>query len=1013
MLLCALLLQVMVFVTPVRAARAANPCAGTVSDFEWQSGDFVTGGRFVSGGDGQARVSFRFALDASAAAGDGFTLTLPDELVVLGHEADIPLSIEGVEVGRGHWSGKTAQFVFNSQIEKYGDVSGQAWFTVGWDRARITTSGQSYRMTFTGCRGSGTLDGEYLADGPSGTSQGSGKTGRLPEGNELGNWTVFVATTRTDVYEPLVIEDSNGPGYELLCEGVTVSDRTPAPHTAIKDTPIDSARWSCSPKSGGGVVISFKPLSDGRYQPARESLMIEIPWRATAQIADLDDVVNTARISVAENGKPKDVTGKILIPRQGGDATGYRAKFTIEKKTTGDGAPSDARFEFEYKCLADEFISLPGIRAGERTAEVSTRSSATCIIREKDLPHNATLSLDVVSGGASVSPVDGGFAVTFAKNAQSEVRLLATNHYRQETGTFKVRKAVEANGAAVPEAFTVRYDCGDGSKTLVVPANGTWAQSEPIAAGATCRLSEDERSAASAGYRLDARFSDASVTIVGGRTSEVTLTNTYTQIRGGFKIKKTVDAPQGAPVPAQFPFHYECRHGLTPVASGDLLIAGDGRAHDAGVSVPVGSQCTVTEKTADPAVRVDGYTLEGSPRAGSGAVETTLMIDEDPVTVDTAVFLNTYTRDAGTFSVKKTATQEAVGHRFSFAYTCSLNGQPLPNGSGRIAAVAGGEAVGVGAQFPTGASCVVSEIQDGATIPGFTLKPPAPQTITIDAPNQVVEVVFHNAYTRDTGGFTVRKKVDGTAANLADGAEFSFTYTCLDPATSKTTADGRFSLKANESQTISPLPTGVCTITEEEPADVDHTDRMTTITVNGERTDGTSAEFALEKNASVNIEVTNTYTRRLGRFSIAKSVEAHGADVPAEFTFIYDCGQGERTIVVPGNGDPVESPQVDAGTTCTIREDTASAMVPGYSLDSRISHAQVIVPDEEIVRVAARNEYSPIPPAPRTPGKTAPMVPSAPSLLAKTGSSAAVVAGGALVALIAGGILLAVRKRRQ
>ncbi|MDU0349291.1 Ig-like domain-containing protein [Actinomyces sp. MRS3W] len=424
-------------VAPVYQAAALDDsaaqatCAGSITSVTWREGTHVSGGVYESDASGLARADLTWTAPASASAGDSFTLTLPDELENRGPSSFDLTAPDGTVVGTATWSGKTLNFVLSEYADTYGDITGTAWVTLGWDQSQVDSSGASYTLSFDSCGQTFNLPGTYVGPGPSGVDQASDKTGVYDADTSSAMWVVYVGTTTQDVYEPLIVEDLGGEGLTLTCDGATIYDRTPYPHNAVVyDHEIDSSRWSCTETSGGGVRIVFSPMADGRYQPAHESLAIQLNAAVGPEVADLDELVNTATISVAEDGEPTTVVGRVELPNSGGSGSGHRASFTIEKLTTGSAAPEDATYQFSYKCLSADFIDLPAIQAGEVTTPVTTKSSATCQIVEKDLPEGVSVSYKVE--GATATPTENGVSLTFPVDAAATVTIVATNAFPDE-----------------------------------------------------------------------------------------------------------------------------------------------------------------------------------------------------------------------------------------------------------------------------------------------------------------------------------------------------------------------------------------------------------------------------------------------------------------------------------------------------------------------------------------------------------------------------------------------------
>ncbi|MDO4901860.1 Ig-like domain-containing protein, partial [Actinomyces sp.] len=409
----------------------AATCAGSVTSVAWRAGTHVSNGVYVSDASGLVRADLAWTAPATASSGDSFTLTLPAELENRGPSSFDLTAPDGGVVGRATWSGKTLNFVLSEYADTYGDITGSAWVTLGWDRSQVDDAGGSYTLTFSSCGRSFQLPGTYVGPGPSGVDQSSGKTGLYDADVSSSRWSIYVGTTAQDVYEPLVVEDVGGEGLTMTCDGAKIYDRTPYPHTeVVYDHEIDSARWSCAQTAGGGVRIVFNPMVDGRYQPAHESLQIDLRADVGPEVADLDELVNTATISVAEDGEPATVVGRVELPNSGGTGSGHRASFTVEKLTSGTAAPADASYQFSYKCLSADFIDLPAIQAGQATTPVTTKSSSTCQIIEKDLPEDVSVSYEVE--GATATPIENGVSLTFPIDAAATVKIVATNVFPDE-----------------------------------------------------------------------------------------------------------------------------------------------------------------------------------------------------------------------------------------------------------------------------------------------------------------------------------------------------------------------------------------------------------------------------------------------------------------------------------------------------------------------------------------------------------------------------------------------------
>ena len=375
--------------------------------------------------------------------------------------------------------------------------------------------------------------------------------------------------------------------------------------------------------------------------------------------------------------------------------------------------------------------------------------------------------------------------------------------------------------------------------------------------------------------------------------------------------------------------------------------------------------------TADPALP-DGYVWK-DPKFTIGSTDTTSLTIGDQTT--TAVnLLNTVGVGAAdnSFQVVKNASgaEGAAAKKFSFSYTCTLPNHTTKNG--QIADVPGdGTPVESLEKFPVGTTCEVTEDAAGAGIDGYTLNPAGhdAQTVTIGQVSEpTVTATFTNTYTRDTGRFSVTKAVAGDAGSDAPSS-YMFDYTCK--ADGKDPMTGFIVVGKGETKESGEIPVGYsCSVKERVDKGLDGT--AYTAYLEGYTLDVTTgADVTIAKGAVSNIDVTNTYTRDLGRFSVKKVVEGAtftGAD--NKFTVQYDCTHNSVTLTneqktgsltLEGNGAAVTSPSLPFGTSCKITEADGSAQRAGYAVATAYTAGQVTVgtatPSPE---VTVTNKYAPL-----------------------------------------------------
>ena len=389
------------------------------------------------------------------------------------------------------------------------------------------------------------------------------------------------------------------------------------------------------------------------------------------------------------------------------------------------------------------------------------------------------------------------------------------------------------------------------------------------------------------------------------------------------------------------------------------------------IPFPTGTVISNLREDISKANRVlpDGYVWK-DPKFTIGSTATTSLTIGDRTT--TAVdLLNTVgvgVADNGFQVVKKASGAEgAAAKKFSFSYTCTLPDNTEK--SGQITDVPGdGTPVASTEEFPVGTTCEVTEETAGAGIDGYTLDPAGHETqsVTIgrvSAPT--VTATFTNTYTRDVGRFSVKKTVAGDAGAAAPSS-YTFDYTCR--AVGKDAITGTIVVGKGESKNSDEIPVGYSCWVKER---VDKGQEGTAY-VEGYTLDVTTGDpVAIHKGAVPNIDVTNTYTRDVGRFSVKKVVEGAtftGAD--NKFTVQYDCTHNSVTLTneqktgsltLEGNGAAVTSPSLPFGTSCTIKENDDSAQRAGYAVATAYTAGEVTVgtatPSPE---VTVTNKYAPL-----------------------------------------------------
>ena len=542
--------------------------------------------------------------------------------------------------------------------------------------------------------------------------------------------------------------------------------------------------------------------------------------------------------------------------------------------------------------------------------------------------------------------------LTIGDRVSTKATLNNTADVAKAPGTFQVTKTVvgpEAAAGARDKDFAFTYTCSDGQSGQV-SAKGDGAAAQAGATfpqGTTCTVKEDAESARLDGYTLTAP-AEQTVTVKDPAEPIATaaFTNSYTRDTGAFSIAKSVQGgPQGA-ANGSYSFTYTCDGGV----QGTLTVPGDGTAVSS-PQIPTGVSCALAEDTA--AAAKSGYSVTSS------LSQDTVTITKDQTVAVTAA--NTYTRDTGTFSVTKSAKGDyapQAGEAVKVGYTCN---DPEAT-QGTLDVPMDGTAVG-GPALPTGTVCTLSEDVASAQREGYAVSTAYSATTATIVKDQVAEVSVTNTYTRQTGGFSVSKTVEGDGAQLAP-AEFTFEYTCTDKVTGKASSPRQVMVKAGETAHVGDVPTGSCTLTEKD-ASAKGTSLSTTLAVGGEPVrDGKATFDVLGGDATaVSVSAVNTYTLDRGTFTVSKKVEGDSAETHknAAFTFEYSCssdieGEVSGELTARGDGATASGPALPVGATCSVSEKTSSAQVNGY--DVKTPEAQSATITEKDAALSFTNTYT-------------------------------------------------------
>ena len=451
-------------------------------------------------------------------------------------------------------------------------------------------------------------------------------------------------------------------------------------------------------------------------------------------------------------------------------------RFSVTKTVAGDaGDKAPATYTFDYTCTADRKDTIKGtivVGKGESKNSDEIPVGYSCSVKERvDKGQAGTAYVEGYTLDVVASP-----DVTIAKDAVSNIDV--TNTYTLNKGTFSVKKVVAgATFTGDDNTFTVQYTCTHNSValtdeqkagSLTLTGNGTAVTSPSLPFGTSCTIEETKSSAQRAGYAVATAYTAGQVTVGTAPPSpEVTVTNKYAPLKGGFVISKTVDGDGAALAnDKEFTFDYTCTP-LTGAAQVKGTVVIKGGEIGAVTDVPVGS-CSVSERdaTIDGASLSTVLTVDGST---NGVNNGTAVFDvRDGTTVKVAA-TNTYTRDRGSFSVAKTVVggQESfLRDTFVFDYVCTDGTE------GRLDVPGDGTAV-EGARVPTGTECTVTERSETAGREGFTVVSELSDggKVTVTDKDTVIALTATNTYAsgQDAGQDRCVERPDARCDRLGAG----------------------------------------------------------------------------------------------------------------------------------------------------------------------------------------------------------------------------------------------------
>jgi len=463
-------------------------------------------------------------------------------------------------------------------------------------------------------------------------------------------------------------------------------------------------------------------------------------------------------------------------------------------------------------------------------------------------------------------------------------------------------------------------------------------------------------------------FEPKTLTIQEKQQSELSVSNVAQYADGTFQVKKTIADPKPANAPQSVKLFYQCNADSVDGAvkantDTELTVNTDGTLVD-GAVFRAGTECKVTRE-ADADIADYGIAATG--------LNTAVTIAEGKAASNIAAVTNTYTKQAGTFQVKKVVADPKPADApasVKLFYQCnadSVDGAVKANTDTELTANTDGTPVD-GASFPVGTECKVTREADEAVV-DHTVKTAGLNTAVTLKEGKVADNIatVTNTYTQKIGTFQMKKLINAPADDAAFVAPktVKFTYTCNADSVDKTVKAGvatEVSVPVGDTPVDgSVFPVGTkCTVAQEsEHAVAGYNSVPAGLTQPVTITEGTVANNIAT--------VTNTYTKQVGSFSVTKVVTADPTIIDLnpdhEYSFNYVCTKDGAEVAkgeLKVNGDnTVKSPDIPVGASCTVTEDEASARgaVDNAVLDVKVSGPAVIT-ENTTTPVTVTNKYT-------------------------------------------------------
>lgn len=668
--------------------------------------------------------------------------------------------------------------------------------------------------------------------------------------------------------------------------------------------------------------------------------------------------VGTTPASLTVTNEVKRNTGSILVTK----------KISGEKA----GLKPGQQFTMVYSCSA---VGVTGTMSGQVPVSPDAETTLlgnvpfgwSCAISE-----SAPTADQLKDASYSWGTVTGAPATVVLAQGNNPAKVTVTNNIVRNLGDVELRKVFTGPTGIVPadKAYTGTFTCSyDGS----VIKSGEWSTTAGAAAielatglplTTTCTATESELGAPSNDPSYTWAPAKSSIaTVVAGDPAVIEVTNTLVRNMGSLTVSKKVTGSDSELAgytgggDKNFTVNYSCtvpgQAGIAAI-TGSASVAKGGTETLAAGTIPFGWNCAFTESTPHQDRLADSSFAWGP--ATITPASATLSAENPAVSVQVE---NPIIRVKGAVQVSKVlagpdnAGAVAADRDYTGTWSCTYGEGPnAVVAEGSWSAKAGAAAATVSEDVLLNSSCVITEDALDAPVPAdpsyrWVSSTPGNDSVELGSP---ANLVMTNTFTRDSGSFTVTKKVDGAGfTGTANDKVFTVNYNCGVGYT------GTLALGKDGTATVDGIPAQhKCALTEELPTgNLEAAYKWIPGTWSANVVDG---KVTIVRDAAVAATITNHTQAIFGTISVVKELAGSGGVAQGKtFTVNVVCTNGySGQLTMEANAPAKATSNIPVGTECTITEVTPT----GGLVDD--SYGWAATPVAQTVKITSEGQVVPV-----------------------------------------------------